>query len=101
MAQPRKLFPFTLLFMWGALGAVAGCCVLWIVLSIASEIRELLFSYSNSLLSWLGFSKGFLAALLFLHLQFAGCGFVFGVAFRFLGMRKQIANRHGNPPEHN
>jgi hypothetical protein len=96
MARPPNSFPFMLLLMWGTLGAVAGCCVLWVLVSVGDELREFISRYSEFVLSKLGFRHNFFTEFVFLHLQFAGLGFVCGGVFRFVGLRKRFPIYHGD-----
>src|SRR5262245_57742806 len=76
--RSRNLFPVPLLFMWGVMGTMVGCCVLWGLWSVGSETVTLALELSRRLLSRVNITLSPLAAVAVLHLQFGGGGFIIG-----------------------
>jgi hypothetical protein len=81
--------------MWGVMGVMVACCVLWVLLSVGGEPVDFVLRHSRSFLLRFGFSSSYLTEVAVLHLQFAGLGFIVGSGFRLLGLRKKT-HRHDN-----
>ena len=94
--RSRKDFPVRLLFMWGVMGAMVACCLLWVLLSVGGEPVSAFLQLSRRVLASFSVSFSPFAEFAVLHLQFAGLGFLFGSGFRLLGWRRQFGNRHDN-----
>jgi len=83
--------------MWGLMGSAAGWCVLWVMMSVAGGFVDSALRASEWLASQVGISWDERKAILMLHLQVAGMGFIAGSGFRLAGLRKQFPEHNDDP----
>jgi len=92
----RRYGSTVLLVMWGLMGSAVGCCLLWVMMSVAGGFVESALRASRWLAAQLGISWDQRMEILMLHVQFAALGFIAASGFRLLGLRKQLRDHDDN-----